>query len=432
MAAPADLDVPTLVQRLRSGIAAEQTAAAVEVAMLTDTVPNTVAQYVRPSPAAATWLPLATGSAPALVRLLTRSRRATVQEAACRALAGLARVSPDIRALIGAGGAIPPLASLLHTSSNDGVLSAACHALSVLLFCSANAAAVAATNSVPRLLQLLRDSTSTSVQGHAAVALQQLAGQDGAAAEQLVARVGIPLLVQRLQSSDALLLHGAAGTLAVLAGTAGWEDAIVEAGGAVALARVLRNCSIKFVQCFVAGALASLAGRTASCAAAVAAAGCIPRLVQLLQASRDEHTLTDIVTSALPDKAAQVLCNLLTNSPAAAAAIKAAGGHAALQEHAHSQDPRLQEVTARALVLLPEHAPRQPAPPAPHRVCAAEGCAAATGLRRCAGCGRVLFCSVACGQAHWRTHRRDCKRWRAEAEAEAAAPAAAGEAAGQH
>ena len=33
MAAPADLDVPTLVQRLRSGIAAEQTAAAVEVAM---------------------------------------------------------------------------------------------------------------------------------------------------------------------------------------------------------------------------------------------------------------------------------------------------------------------------------------------------------------------------------------------------------------
>ena len=393
---------------------------------------NTVAECALPSPAAATWLPLATGSAPALVRLLTRSRRATVQEAAGRAVAALARISPDIGALIEAGGAIPPLASLLHTSSNDGVLSAACHALSVLLFCSANAAAVAATNSVPRLLQLLRDSTSTSVQGHAALAMQQLAGRNGAAAEQLVARGGIPLLVQRLQSSDMLLLHGAAGTLAVLAGTAGLADAIIEEGGAVALARVLRNSSIKFVQCSVADALASLAGRTASCAAAVAAAGCIPRLVQLLQASRDEHTLTDIVTSALPDKAAQVLCNLLTNSPAAAAAIKAAGGHAALQEHAHSQDARLQEVTARALVLLAEHAPPQPAPPAPHRVCAAEGCAAATGLRRCAGCGRVRYCSVACGQAHWRTHRRDCKRWRAAAEAAAAAPAAAGEAAGQH
>ena len=54
----------------------------------------------------------------------------------------------------------------------------------------------------------------------------------------------------------------------------------------------------------------------------------------------------------------------------------------------------------------------------PPRACADPGCAAAHGLRRCAGCPRVRYCSVACDEAHWHVHHLDCKRWQKEAAAE--------------
>ena len=63
---------------------------------------------------------------------------------------------------------------------------------------------------------------------------------------------------------------------------------------------------------------------------------------------------------------------------------------------------------------------RTPLPPAP-RVCAAHGCGATTGLRRCGGCRAVRYCSVECSRAHWRAHKAECHRLQAEAAAAAAA-----------
>ncbi|KAL4458422.1 hypothetical protein ABPG75_013287 [Micractinium tetrahymenae] len=57
----------------------------------------------------------------------------------------------------------------------------------------------------------------------------------------------------------------------------------------------------------------------------------------------------------------------------------------------------------------------------PPRVCAAEGCSNTRGLRRCAGCGTVRYCSDACQSAHWKAHRPECRRLQAAVAREAEA-----------
>ena len=171
-------------------------------------------------------------------------------------------------------------------------------------------------------------------------------------------------------------------------------------------------------------------------AAAVAATGCIPRLVHLLH-----YTGSEDVAFCL----AGAVAGLISGSPSTASAVELASGRAALQVHAGSSNEHVREAADGVLLLLNAHsaepaaggeAPNgaqpaaaaevppaaQPAPllPAP-RVCAAEGCSNATGLRRCGGCARVRYCSTDCRDAHWRAHRRECKRWRAEAAAAEAA-----------
>ena len=41
--------------------------------------------------------------------------------------------------------------------------------------------------------------------------------------------------------------------------------------------------------------------------------------------------------------------------------------------------------------------------------CAKPGCGGA-GLKKCAGCLEVFFCSSNCQVAHWPAHKADCKR----------------------
>ena len=53
-------------------------------------------------------------------------------------------------------------------------------------------------------------------------------------------------------------------------------------------------------------------------------------------------------------------------------------------------------------------------PPRPPRVCAAPGCGATRGLKRCSGCGAVRYCSAKCSKAHWRAHKAECRRLQAE------------------
>ena len=415
MAVAAPREIPDLVLRLRSSSAAEQAAAARALADLADGQTAGQAAVV------------AAGGAPALVRLL-HSPRATVQTAASQALAALAACPGDSphAASVSAAGGVPPLAHLLRTSSNQGVVEQATTALYYLLRLDvSNAAAIVAANCVPRLLQLLRGSGSKVLLCQVLLVLGKLAGHVEGCAGDIIAHGGAVLLTQRLRSSDRDLQEVAALALANVIAKCPPDPlvaAIDEAGTLPALNSLLQCTSGSDVLRPACMALGSLMERSARSAAAVAAAGCIPRLVRLLQTTDSESVL---------QLTAIALGNLGASSAVAAAAVAAAGGRAALQEHVSSNSERVKEEVARALRLLAESAgsPTVQTQPRPPRVCAGPGCIATTGLRRCAGCGRVRYCSVACGQAHWREHRHDCKRWQAEAKAAstAAAPAEAGE-----
>ena len=251
-------------------------------------------------------------------------------------------------------------------------------------------------------------------------------------AEATAAGGGIEALLHCLRtSSDTAVQAQAAGALCRLAGVL--EAAFPQPGCVPSLVCVLRSSGNEDVLRQVAAALGNLFRYIPGCAAAGAAAGCIPRLVQLFGSSSNQ--------SVRQFALAATVC-LLLGSPDTAAAVEAAGGRAALQRLNGSGDERLQSCAAAALRLLDEYAEpagdpaaagearpaaaAQPSPsaaalpPAP-RVCAAESCTSSVHLKRCGGCGRVRYCSVACRDSHWRAHRRDCKRWRAEAEASAAA-----------
>ena len=64
---------------------------------------------------------------------------------------------------------------------------------------------------------------------------------------------------------------------------------------------------------------------------------------------------------------------------------------------------------------------------APARMCAAPGCGATRGLKRCGGCGTVRYCSEACSRVHWWAHKAECRRLQAERAAGAAGEASVAE-----
>ena len=275
------------MQRLRSHSEAEQVAAAAELGQLALSTPENQAAV------------LAAGSVPALVQLL-RSHKKLVQGAVCWALSSLAtQCNLDGRAANAAAGGISQMARLLHASSNDRVLVSASLALrGLMLYGDSYVAAVAETSCVPRLLQLLRDSSSEVVQQQMANLLASLAHEGEGCAEEAVARGGVPLLLQRLQSSEQSSEHsseqlqlgsreqlqlGCVRALANMVGSAGPAAAIVAAGAAPALSRLLQNSGNQNVFVTAAFALSSLKRHGASSTAAEATASCIPCLVQLLR-----------------------------------------------------------------------------------------------------------------------------------------------------
>jgi ankyrin repeat protein len=48
--------------------------------------------------------------------------------------------------------------------------------------------------------------------------------------------------------------------------------------------------------------------------------------------------------------------------------------------------------------------------------CSNTGCSGA-GIMTCPRCKQARYCQQACGEAHWKAHKADCKRWSAELEA---------------
>jgi hypothetical protein len=160
------------------------------------------------------------------------------------------------------------------------------------------------------------------------------------------------------------------------------------------------------------------------------------RLAQLEASVAEAAAAAAAATAAL--SAMQQELARLAQRLAASEAQRAEAADRAEQERLAAEavmfpvDDALEAQRGDAAALLAGHAAASapsaaaPRPPAP-RVCAAPGCSATVGLRRCGGCGQVRYCSTACRDAHWRAHRRECRRL--QAEAAAASSEASGEAA---
>ena len=312
---------------------------------------------------------------------------------------------------------------------------------------------MAGTRNIPALVRRVRDGGAVE-RATAASLVGRLCDSAPATQAALLAAGAAPALLELLQSRNAVAQWSACLALTGLAiNIPEGAAAVAAAGGVAALARLLHATSDARVLAAVAAVLSHLAERSASNAVALTAANCVPRLLQLLRGGSNE----------VHARIANVLANIALRCGGGAEEVARGGGcsagaapaqqrygHAGRHctrpaEHAAGQpchcsgdrgcrrpfsaaapckqphDAHVGVLVAQALAQLAEHAPAPPAPPAPRRVCAAEGCRVATGLLRCAGCRRVRYCSVACGEAHLRVHRRDCRRWRAEADAAAAA-----------
>ena len=133
--------------------------------------------------------------------------------------------------------------------------------------------------------------------------------------------------------------------------------------------------------------------------------------------------------------AAQLLEYALIACPHLGAGVIAAGGDSQLRRLLGSSDGYVRQWAADALAVLtkpdlqqqPEAIEGEPAvaaasaasgasaqPTRPPRVCAAPGCGATSGLKRCGGCGSVRYCSAECSRVHWLEHRAECRRLQAE------------------
>lgn len=342
------------------------------------------------------------------------------------------------------------------------------------------AAAVAAA--IPELVQILRTSQSFDVLPQAAETLGALACDHSQRADAVVACGGVGALVERLSSDNEHMQEAASNALVSVIRSASSSDAVSEAAaaGAIPLAvkylsssssssnpEIARNC---------ARLLTHLALDSPSRQQAIHSAGAIPALVRCLQpisGSDDEEQEAAVIALsflaaesaersqaiaeaggaaaavALLDRpcststkncAACVLCHLADQGQSQAfvatcppdaveAAVERqfqlAGGNvgtAVLNMAAARQAAQLELQVAAP---MPDPAAQAAPPP---RACSGPGCGTTHGrLNRCAGCGSVRYCSVACQAAHWPEHRRQCRRVRAQrVAAEAAGSSEAG------
>ena len=289
------------------------------------------------------------------------------------------------------------------------------------------AAAVASAGGVSALLRLLREAWGAAQPNSdflqlAAYALGACAAASPAAAQAAADAGGGQLVIELLQAA---LQHPEAhwwpipGVLAAMA-KLGEEHAadLAERGAIEALVQLLPRPGGNShpAPLTVINALGWLAEGSVERAAAIADAGVVPALLQCLS-SDDPLTQVD---------AAELLSDVMTACPHLRASVIETGGDSQLQRLLGSSDGNVRQAAAHALDALAEAreaAPDQPAastapgtpaqPARPPRICAAPGCGATTGLKRCGGCGRVRYCSTECSRAHWREHRAECRRLQA-------------------
>ena len=346
---------------------------------------------------------VAAGGVPALAAALRHGTNYAPGYAAA-ALSNVGRQGGAFAAQIVAAGAGPSLVALL-TSGDDLKQGEAAAALANLALAPQHRAAIAEAGAVPLLVAQLSHSL-TEVQTRAACALHNLSDGEQSTLQAVLEQPGVihglmRLLIVGSSSSSGGYSRSNTGSFSTQAVAAGALNNLAE-GGLEACQAITTVGLEPLLQLLLTGddpnavqlglQVLELISAHPQCRAEVVAAGAVPALQHLQQSGQED----------VQQRAADLL-HLLTSSPA---------------EPASHQ-------TATAAAPAPAPPPRPARPPAP-RVCAAPGCGATHGLKRCGGCGTVRYCSQACCKAHWRAHKAECRRLQAERAAAAAAAAAAG------
>ena len=357
---------------------------------------------------------VAAGGIAAAVALLRTSNDAALQLYAAGLLRTLASSSDEqVPAMVDAG-AFEALTGVLRRSSLSGVLeqvgSALCNATADGRSPKTAAAAMACIAAGAHT-ELLRQLSSGGLEAEAKQALAAATRAlcmhaRGKAA--VVEAGGLDVLARCLSDGSTGVQAEAAGVLMNLA-YAGGKD---HCAGAVAshlealpgLAALLKSRDEK-VQACASSAIGNILLNSPESSSALVASSVLPGMVHLLQHSSDPEQLGRTV---------EHITMLAAREPDVHAAAVAAGAIPALQRLCDSADADVSEAAAGALEKLDAGQAKQQRP---HRVCAAPGCGATRGLRRCGGCGAVRYCSEACSRAHWREHRADCRRVQAERQA---------------
>ncbi|KAL4419067.1 hypothetical protein ABPG77_010346 [Micractinium sp. CCAP 211/92] len=301
---------------------------------------------------------------------------------------------------------------------------------------------------VPAAVRALRsmqssDSPDNSLLNCLAAGLHSMAEISDAICQALASSGAVEALAHLLGSSRAtdMQLRDAAGALATIASLGAKQVVSVVASGAVhSLCRLLHNVD-KSVQSNAAAVMAAL---SALAPLAVMAAGCIPTLVQLLGCSSNDGLLhngaccldllakhdSECGLAAIREGGLAALRQVQRRAgPAARPAVERAVHSLELCQAAARAGSELQPFPPSAVNSAPSQgaAASGAAPPAPAksgppdaaaqpcrrrsvRMCAVEGCGGTSGLKRCAGCGAVRYCSRQCQRAHWPAHRSACQQ----------------------
>ena len=384
----------------------------------------------------------------------------TIQLSAAAALRNLAACDGGA-VEVAAAGAIQPLVELLLARQGQPLDEVDAAAAGALWGFAAQGKQlgleVAQHGGVPTLLWLLERRSMFSVYGTseliadttlmgAAATLACVAAFDEESQAAAVAAGGVQRLAALLSHPDADVQYATADALRALLtkGSQAAKAAFAEAQAAPAAIRLLGSPSER-VQTHAAGVLGNATGDSAANSANLLSAGAMQPLVQLLRTpGHPAH-----------EWAAIAVGNLAVMQPEAAlAAIEQAGGvmDTLQQLAADSGDEGVKKAASRTMgvissesdaLLSRQAGTAEPAgsgagstaaasgsessPSAsqlatsPARVCAAPGCGATRGLKRCGGCSAVRYCSAECSRAHWQEHKAECCRLQAERAAAAAA-----------
>lgn len=395
-------------------------------------------------------LPAPDPSIPSLVQQL---RSADQRRAAMQALIFTLSNQPQLAgAFVAAGGLPPCVRQLTAPGARDTDLIFSARLVGILMQQDSAAwlatqRAVVASGCVPVVVRML-GSRDVEMQYAAAAVCMNLWAIDGAFSDVLAEAGAVPLLASLLSRSssdasmpDAEWMEGAAAiSLSNIAhGSPPTVEAVVAAGGIPAFVRLLGSRCPDARTSAATGLYLLARGCSEERLAALAAAGAIPALVRRVEQTREDAWRCVVAGAALS--------SLIQGSPERARAAAAAGAAPALQrllDPSHTTlKPSARDPISAALrelsevcVQHPTHSqPAQPpasqapaagagpAEPQPHpplpRVCAAPGCNATHGLRRCGCCHAVRYCSVACSRANWRAHKSECRRLQAAAVAAA-------------